>query len=95
MTTTSTAENSRAQFVRYAAELDAVSAHFEEDLETVVAGVEQYVVDSVAGEGVGLTRFGSRMRRGMGWCAPRWKFLTGCRPNMPKAYTRSLDGTMR
>ena len=51
--TTPTAENFAAQFVQYVPELDAVSAHFEEDLEKVVSGVEQYVVDSVAGEGVG------------------------------------------
>ena len=53
MTRTPTAENSATQFVRYAPEVDALSAHFDEDLEAVAAGVEQYVASSVAGEGTG------------------------------------------
>ena len=53
MATTQTGATAPAQFVRYAPELDVLSPHFEEDLETVVAGVEQYVVNSVAGEGGG------------------------------------------
>ena len=92
MTTTSTAENSRAQFVRYAAELDAVSAHFEEDLEAVVAAIEQYVVGSAAGEGVGrAVRFAHA--KGYGLVRAEVEILMGCRPNMPKASTRHLDDT--
>ena len=53
MAVTQTRVTSPAQFVRYAPELDALGARFEEHLATVVAAVEQYVVNSVAGEGVG------------------------------------------
>ena len=53
MTTAPTGVNSATQFVRYAPELDAVSADFEADLQSVVAAVETYVADSVTGEGAG------------------------------------------
>ena len=52
MATTQTGPTSPAQFVRYAPELDALSAQFEEHLEAVIAGGEQYVANSVAAEGV-------------------------------------------
>ena len=79
MTTTPTAENSAAQFVQYVSELDAVSAHFEEDLEKVVSGVEQYVVDSVAGEGVGrAVRFAHA--KGYGLVSAEVEILDGLSP---------------
>ena len=36
-----------------APEVDALSAHFDEDLEAMAAGIEEYVASSVAGEGTG------------------------------------------
>ena len=88
MTTTSTAENSRAQFVRYADELDAVSAHFEEDLGTVVAAVEQYVADSVANEGVGrAVRFAHA--KGYGLVRAEVEILGG----LPPAYAQGIYAT--
>ena len=81
MTTTST-------FVRYAPELDAVSAHFEEDLETVVAGVEHYVVDSVAGEGVGrAVRFAHA--KGYGLVRAEVEILDG----LPPEYAQGIYAT--
>ena len=53
MDTTPTEDGSPARFVRYAPEIDAVSANFAQELETVLAGVEQYVVSSVESEGAG------------------------------------------
>ncbi len=64
MTRTPTAENSATQFVRYAPEVDALSAHFDEDLEAVAAAVEQYVASSVAARAPD-ERCGSLMQRGM------------------------------
>ena len=94
MTRTPTAENSATQFVRYAPEVDALSAHFDEDLEAVAAGVEQYVASSVAGEGTGrAVRFAHA--KGYGLVRPRSTSSTACCPNMPKASTRLPDTTMR
>ena len=53
MAVTQPGPTSAAQFVRYAPGLDALSPQFNEHLETVIAGVEQYVANSVATEGVG------------------------------------------
>ena len=88
MATTPTGGSSPAQFVRYVPELDAVSAHFEEDLETVVAGVEQYVVNSVAGEGVGrAVRFAHA--KGYGLVSAEVEILDG----LPPAYAQGIYAT--
>ena len=85
MTTTPTTEDSSAQFVRYAPELDALSAHFEEDLESVLAAVEQYVVNSVAGEGVGrAVRFAHA--KGYGLVRAEVEILDG----LPPAYAQGI-----
>ena len=85
MATTPTGGNSSAQFVRYAPELDALSAHFEEDLETVLAAVEQYVVNSVAGEGVGrAVRFAHA--KGYGLVRAEVEILDG----LPSAYAQGI-----
>ena len=79
MTMTSTGENNSPQFVRYASGLDAFSADFEEDLEAVVAGVEQYVVNSVASEGVGrAVRFAHA--KGYGLVRAEVEILDGLAP---------------
>ena len=86
MTTTPTDERIHsAQFVRYAPELDALSAHFEEDLESVLAAVEQYVVNSVAGEGVGrAVRFAHA--KGYGLVRAEVEILDG----LPPAYAQGI-----
>ena len=94
MAATPSGRASPAQFVRYAPELDALSAHFKEDLETVAAGVEQYVASSVAGEGVGrAVRFAHA--KGYGLVSAEVEILDGLPPGMPKASTQHPDGTMR
>ncbi len=88
MATTPTGEDLSAQFVRYAPELDALSAHFEEDLETVLAAVEQYVVNSVAGEGVGrAVRFAHA--KGYGLVRAEVEILDG----LPAAYAQGIYAT--
>ena len=85
MATAPIGEDSSAQFVRYAPELDALSAHFEEDLETVLAAVEQYVVNSVAGEGVGrAVRFAHA--KGYGLVRAEVEILDG----LPLAYAQGI-----
>ena len=88
MATTQTGAAAPAQFVRYAPELDALSAHFEEDLKTVVAGVEQYVVNSVAGEGVGrAVRFAHA--KGYGLVRAEVEILDG----LPPGYAQGIYAT--
>ena len=88
MTQTPTAESSAAQFVRYAPEIDALSAHFEEDLEAVAAGVEHYVTNSVAGEGVGrAVRFAHA--KGYGLVSAEVEILDG----LPPAYAQGIYAT--
>ena len=88
MATTQTGATAPAQFVRYAPELDVLSAHFEEDLETVVAGVEQYVVNSVAGEGVGrAVRFAHA--KGYGLVRAEVEILDG----LPPGYAQGIYAT--
>ena len=88
MTQTPTAESSAAQFVRYAPEIDALSAHFDEDLEAVAAGVEQYVANSVAGEGVGrAVRFAHA--KGYGLVSAEVEILDG----LPPAYAQGIYAT--
>ena len=88
MAMTQTSAPSPAQFVRYAPELDVLSAHFEEDLETVVAGVEQYVVNSVAGEGVGrAVRFAHA--KGYGLVRAEVEILDG----LPPGYAQGIYST--
>ena len=83
-----TGEDSPTQFVRYAPELDAVSGDFEEDLKSVVAGVEQYVVNSVAGEGVGrAVRFAHA--KGYGVVRAEVEILDG----LPPAYAQGIYAT--
>ena len=53
MAMTQTGPTPAAQFVRYAPHLDELSPQFNEHLEMVIAGVEQYVANSVATEGAG------------------------------------------
>ena len=65
-----------------------LSAHFEEDLETVVAGVEQYVVNSVAGEGVGrAVRFAHA--KGYGLVRAEVEILDG----LPPGYAQGIYAT--
>ena len=88
MAMTQTGANAPAQFVRYAPELDALSAHFEEHLETVVAAVEQYVGNSVAGEGVGrAVRFAHA--KGYGLVRAEVEILDG----LPPAYAQGIYAT--
>ena len=88
MATTQTGAAAPAQFVRYAPELDVLSAHFEEDLKTVVAGVEQYVVNSVAGEGVGrAVRFAHA--KGYGLVRAEVEILDG----LPPGYAQGIYAT--
>ena len=69
-------------------ELDVVSAHFEEDLEAVVAGVEQYVANSVAGEGVGrAVRFAHA--KGYGLVRAEVEILDG----LPPEYAQGIYAT--
>ena len=76
------------QFVRYAPELDALSAHFEDDLRTVAAAVEQYVVNSVAGEGVGrAVRFAHA--KGYGLVRAEVEILDG----LPPGYAQGIYAT--
>ena len=88
MATAPTGENPPTQFVRYAPELDAVSAGFEDDLESVVAAVEQYVVNSVAAEGVGrAVRFAHA--KGYGVVRAEVEILDG----LPPAYAQGIYAT--
>jgi hypothetical protein len=88
MATAPTGENPPTQFVRYAPELDAVSAGFEDDLENVVAAVEQYVVNSVASEGVGrAVRFAHA--KGYGVVRAEVEILDG----LPPAYAQGIYAT--
>ncbi len=90
MTTTPTGESNPFPFVRYAPELDTLSAHFEEDLEAVVAGVEQYVVNSPAGEGVGrAVRFAHA--KGYGLVRAEVEILD----DLPPAYAQGIYATPR
>ena len=69
-------------------ELDAVSAHFEDDLGTVVAAVEQYVVNSVANEGVGrAVRFAHA--KGYGLVRAEVEILGG----LPPGYAQGIYAT--
>jgi hypothetical protein len=80
MTRTPTAENSATRFVRYAPEVDALSAHFDEDLEAVAAAVEQYVASSVASEGTGrAVRFAHA--KGYGLVQAEVDILDGLQPD--------------
>ncbi|HET9600811.1 MAG TPA: catalase family protein [Acidimicrobiales bacterium] len=88
MAATPTGETPPTQFVRYAPELDAVSAGFEHDLESVVAAVEQYVVNSVAAEGVGrAVRFAHA--KGYGVVRAEVEILDG----LPPAYAQGIYAT--
>ena len=88
MAITQTRATAPAQFVRYAPELDVLSAQFEEHLETVVAGVEQYVVNSVAGEGVGrAVRFAHA--KGYGLVRAEVEILDG----LPPGYAQGIYAT--
>ena len=88
MATAQTRAAAPAQFVRYAPELDVLSTHFEEDLKTVVAGVEQYVVNSVAGEGVGrAVRFAHA--KGYGLVRAEVEILDG----LPPGYAQGIYAT--
>ena len=79
MGATPSGESSPTQLVQYAPELDAVSAHFEEDLEIIAAAVEQYVARSVAGEGVGrAVRFAHA--KGYGLVTAEVEILDGLPP---------------
>ena len=76
-----------AMLQRSSFECTGFSAHFEEHSRR---GRRSRTIRGQLGCGRGRdARYGSRMRRGMGWCVPRWKFLTGCRPHMPKASTHT------
>ena len=65
-----------------------LSAHFQEDLQTVVAAVEQYVVNSVAGEGVGrAVRFAHA--KGYGLVRAEVEILDG----LPPGYAQGIYAT--
>ena len=88
MARTQTSATSPAQFVRYAPKLDALSARFEEDLETVLAAVERFVVNSVAGEGVGrAVRFAHA--KGYGLARAEVEILDG----LPPEYAQGIYAT--
>ncbi len=88
MAMTQTRATVPAQFVRYAPELDALSAGFEEHLKTVIAGVEQYVVNSVAAEGVGrAVRFAHA--KGYGLVRAEVEILDG----LPPGYAQGIYAT--
>ena len=88
MPVTQTRATAPAQFVRYAPELDALSPDFEKHLETVVAGIEQYVVNSVAGEGVGrAVRFAHA--KGYGLVSAEVDILDG----LPPEYAQGIYAT--
>ncbi len=79
MAATLSKETAPAQFVRYGPELDTLSAHFNENLETVAAAVEQYVANSVAVEGVGrAVRFAHA--KGYGLVTAEVEILDGLPP---------------
>ena len=88
MAVTPSGEDSPEQFVRYEPELDAMSAHFGEDLETVAAAIEQFVVNSVEGEGVGrAVRFAHA--KGYGLVRAEVEILDG----LPSAYAQGIYAT--
>ena len=88
MAITQTGPTSPAQFVRYAPEVDALNARFNEHLETVIAGVEQYVANSVAAEGVGrAVRFAHA--KGYGLVSAQVEILDG----LPPAYAQGIYAT--
>src|SRR6266852_928592 len=52
-TSTRVAAGMPSKFIRYAPDIDSLSPNFEENLETVLNGVERYVAGSVTSEGTG------------------------------------------